>query len=129
MQKSNKKPGDYYLTVYKSFLKSKFTVYQKLIFLYLKAHGKNCFPAIKTIAKDLGISTRTVMRNIQELRRAGVIIVEKRKGTSNRYILPNQLKLSTDKWSRDEPDSHKGCDLSSLRLVTEWHTKNRKLKE
>lgn len=65
------------------------------VYLYLEKRtdkeGK-CFPSIRTIARDLSASTRTVQRAIRELELNGFIRVEKRfrenmGNSSNMYFL------------------------------------------
>lgn len=53
----------------------------KVVYLYLKERcGKKneCFPAMKTIAGDLGICKRTVIRAVNDLVNAGIISTEQR---------------------------------------------------
>lgn len=65
------------------------------VYLYLEKRtdkeGK-CFPSIRTIAKDLNVSTRTIQRAIRELELNGFIRVEQRfrenmGNSSNMYFL------------------------------------------
>lgn len=67
----------------------------RAVYMYLKDRsGKNncCWPAVKTIAKDLQLSRSTVKRALNDLVRAGLIEKECRyrengSHTSNRLIL------------------------------------------
>lgn len=67
----------------------------KLVYYYLRDRcDKNmmAWPGVKTIARDLSISDRTVRRAIKDLEQAGLVRKEyhKRKNgsfTSNRYFL------------------------------------------
>jgi DNA-binding MarR family transcriptional regulator len=44
-----------------------------------------CWPRIATIARDVGISTRTVSRALSQLEAAGLLTIESRVGTSSRF--------------------------------------------
>lgn len=47
-----------------------------LVYMYLKSRADKsgkCFPAISTISRDTKLSTRTVMRGIEDLVKAGYI--------------------------------------------------------
>ncbi len=67
----------------------------KTVYMYLKDRCNcedECWPAIKTIAKDTSLSTSTVKRAIADLVRYGVVEKEPRyrengSYTSNRYRL------------------------------------------
>lgn len=66
-------------------------------------YSADVFPKQKTIALKLGISERSVMRTVQELFKAGLILIECKH--TNRYILmPNSAsQLShSDKLSNDK---------------------------
>ncbi len=67
----------------------------KLVYFYLRGRcdkeGK-CFPSIKTIARDLDISSSTVRRALRELEKSGYLRIELRYrknngNTSNMYFL------------------------------------------
>jgi hypothetical protein len=51
---------------------------------------QECFPRVQTIAEELGISARVVMRAIKALASWKLIIIEKRIGQSNLYTLTNK---------------------------------------
>ena len=67
----------------------------KTIYMYLKDRsnkGGECWPAVKTIAKDTSLSVSTVKRAIADLIRCGFLSKESRyrdngSHTSNRYFL------------------------------------------
>lgn len=67
----------------------------KLVYIYLYDRcdkERKAWPSVKTIAKELSISDKTVRRAIKDLEKAGLIRKEnaKRKNgsfTSNRYFL------------------------------------------
>lgn len=52
------------------------------------SHKKpSCYPAMQTMAKDLGISTRQIARGLRELEDEGFVNVRRRAGTSSLYSL------------------------------------------
>ena len=62
-------------------------------------HG-HCWPSIPLIAWKLGVSERTVIRNVARLEEIGVIKVHRRTGSVNRYeidlgVLPDKSPLVT----------------------------------
>jgi len=67
----------------------------KLVYMYLRDRSgkKNfCYPSIKTIAKELNISSSTVQRALKELEKAKLIQKERRyrengSNTSNNLII------------------------------------------
>ena len=67
----------------------------KMVYMYLKDRaGKEntCWPAIRTIARDLKLSRSTVKRALQDLQKAGRMtkVARKRENgswTSNQYII------------------------------------------
>ena len=67
----------------------------RAVYLYLydrAGKGKDCWPAVKTIASDLQLSRSTIKRSLHDLVRAGLIEKEPRfrengSNTSNRLIL------------------------------------------
>lgn len=67
----------------------------KSVYMYLKDRADSegrCWPAIKTIAKELGLSSSTVKRALDELCQAGLLTKESRwrengGRTSNLYRL------------------------------------------
>lgn len=69
----------------------------KLVYMYLRDRSNTngtCWPGIKTIAKDLNLSSSTVKRALNDLSHAGLIskVPRFRKNggsTSNLYILCN----------------------------------------
>lgn len=82
---------DYINSIYASGMKLR----AKAVYMYLRSRcdkeGK-CFPAIKTIAKDLDISESTVKRALRELESYGYIkkvarLRENKGNTSNMYFL------------------------------------------
>ncbi|MFQ9826494.1 MAG: helix-turn-helix transcriptional regulator [Oscillospiraceae bacterium] len=66
----------------------------RAVYMYLRdrAGGGSCWPGIKTIARDLRLSPRTVQRALNDLERAGYIERQRRHRengscTSNLYII------------------------------------------
>ena len=70
----------------------------RTVYMYLcdRAGGGSCWPGIKTIARDLRLSRRTVQRALNDLEHAGYIERQRRHRengscTSNLYIM-NEVK-------------------------------------
>ena len=66
----------------------------RTVYMYLRdrAGGGSCWPGIRTIARDLHLSPRTVQRAMNDLERAGYIERQRRHRengscTSNLYII------------------------------------------
>ena len=66
----------------------------RTVYMYLRdrAGGGSCWPSIKTIARDLHLSPRTVQRALNDLEHAGYIRRENRyrengSRTSNLYVI------------------------------------------
>lgn len=65
----------------------------KLVYMYLKDRANKdgqCWPAIQTIGRDLGLSRSTVKRALKELERGSFLVKQSRKrenkgDTSNLY--------------------------------------------
>ena len=71
----------------------------RTVYMYLRdrAGGGSCWPGIKTIARDLHLSPRTVQRALNDLEHAGYIERQRRHRengscTSNLYIITNEVK-------------------------------------
>jgi DNA-binding transcriptional regulator YhcF (GntR family) len=88
--------------VYNDFLKSKLlTPDAKIVFIYLRMHSDNStgrsFPSLNTLAKETGLSKRTVQRCLLELQDKGAVSIEHRsndRGTqSNLYTIYDTAKL------------------------------------
>ncbi len=89
---TTKVPKARYVNVPIPFLKDRrLTPIQKIVMVALKSYdwsGNGCYPSHETLARDLTISRRTVMRTIAALVRAGFVVVSKRPGgTTNYYTL------------------------------------------
>lgn len=81
----------YFQTIYQSELSHR----ARSVYMYLKDHADQngqCWPGIRTIAAELGLSRSTVKRALDDLCRAGLIVRESRwrengSLTSNLYRL------------------------------------------
>ena len=79
----------FYSAIYQEDLSAR----AKLVYMYLKDRANKegqCWPAIQTIGKDLGLSRSTVKRALKELERAALLTRQGRKrenrgDTSNLY--------------------------------------------
>lgn len=75
----------------------------KAVYCVLAVHRNsetgNCFPSVETMAKGLGLSTRTVRRCLDELEQAHVIRRDKRfregRQTTNQYVLIDAVARRT----------------------------------
>lgn len=66
------------------------TIYDKMMLFTIASfiHKlKRCYPKLKTITEFSGISDREATRSLERLERAGLIQVERRKGTYSFYKL------------------------------------------
>ncbi len=92
-----------FIMVYKDFLESNLldNYYQRLVYIYLKkfANSKNqCYPSIKTISKQSGISVNKIRITLNELEEKGIIVKENRSRldggkNSNLYTLYDYKEL------------------------------------
>ena len=81
----------FYSAIYQEDLPAR----SKLVYMYLKDRANNdgqCWPAIQTIGRDLGLSRSTVKRALKELERGSFLVKQSRKrenkgDTSNLYTL------------------------------------------
>ena len=81
----------YFEKIYRSELNHR----ARAVYMYLKDHADNqgtCWPRIKTISRDLGLSRSTVKRALDDLCGAGLVLKESRwrengSLTSNLYRL------------------------------------------
>lgn len=67
----------------------------RTVYMYLKDRagmGNECWPAVKTIARDLQLSRSTVKRALHDLTRAGLVEKESRY-RENGSCTSNRLKL------------------------------------
>lgn len=85
--------------VYKSNLPSR--AKQVMFYLINRANGDGtCFPSVKTIASDCGVSTRTIQRTMKVLLEYGFVkkdsrFREKGSQTSNLYTLQYPIVINT----------------------------------
>lgn len=77
---------------------------EKLVIINLLSRADknmNCFPSVKRIAEDCGISTRTVQRALKELEEGGFIKKEsrfhKKGGQRSNYYYLQKPKVKIDK--------------------------------
>lgn len=75
------------------------TIYEKMLYICLARHSNiktgYAFPSIKLLQKELGLKDeRTVTKYARMLEKKGLILVERKKGISNRYYLNNINKTS-----------------------------------
>ena len=81
----------YFQKIYRSELNHR----ARAVYMYLKDHADKqgtCWPGIKTISRDLGLSRSTVKRALDDLCGAGLVVKESRwrengSLTSNLYRL------------------------------------------
>lgn len=79
----------FYSAIYQEDLPAR----SKLVYMYLKDRANKegqCWPAIQTIGRDLGLSRSTVKRALKDLEQAALLIKQARKrenegNTSNLY--------------------------------------------
>lgn len=83
----------------------------RTVYMYLRdrAGGGSCWPGIKTIARDLHLSPRTVQRALNDLERAGYIERQRRyRGngscTSNLYVITEGGQQCGDPSSKVAPE-------------------------
>ena len=59
----------------------------RTVYMYLcdRAGGGSCWPGVKTIAKDLNLSSRTVQRALNDLEHAGYICCQRRYRENGSY--------------------------------------------
>lgn len=88
--------------VYNDFLHSNLLEpSEKLLYIYLKMHAGSgtgqSFPSLATLARETGMSKRTVQRWLSEMEDKGVIAIEHRQSSrgnqSNLYTIRDQAKL------------------------------------
>ena len=73
----------------------------KTVYIYLRDRADAsgvCWPGIKTIAGELGLSTRTVQRALDDLEDAG-LIVKKQRRRKNGSLTSNLYRLNRGKTS------------------------------
>lgn len=69
----------------------------KTVYIYLRDRADAsgvCWPGIKTIAGELGLSTRTVQRALDDLEAAGLIVKKQRRRKKRQ---PHEQFISADK--------------------------------
>lgn len=81
----------FYSAIYQEDLSAR----AKLVYMYLKDRANKegqCWPAIRTIGKDIGLSRSTVKRALKELEQGSFLVKQSRKrendgDTSNLYLI------------------------------------------
>ena len=112
-----------YLNGYARYLNISSTAVYISLCRHADNKGQDCFPSMKLIAEELGISTKTVERATKELEEWGIISITRKKkedGTqaNNVYLLTPKSKWKskpTDKLSpgADRQKSQKPTDTST----------------
>jgi Fe2+ or Zn2+ uptake regulation protein len=86
----------YFIQSENNFIRNpKYSVNQKMVYQCLQSYAgavTSCFPSKSTIAKDLGLSEKTVYTILKQLENIGAILVinqitETNRKTSNMYML------------------------------------------
>jgi len=104
------------LNLYGQKLKtSGLAVYNALAF-FVNSKSQACFPTQKTIADLVGLSRRTVIRKIKQLKEIGLIRIEKEKGRCFYRLLRHKVTNETQR-----------CDKRDTSDVTSGNTNNNKL--
>jgi len=101
----------------------KYTVNQKMVYQCLQSYAgaiTSCFPSKLTIAKDLGTSTKTIERVLQQLEELGAIIIinqitESKRKTSNLYILA-EIDKDTGDFNSKSIQKFKQLTLEPIRV-------------
>ncbi|AGK97118.1 helix-turn-helix domain-containing protein [Clostridium pasteurianum] len=119
------KKGEILDKVYKSNLPSR--AKQIMFYLINRANTEGtCFPSVRTIAKDCGVSERTVQRTMKVIFEAGFVIKENRYRdnggqSSNLYKLQIELENKVDNQpvtNKKKTKEEKNGDTKSIETVT-----------
>lgn len=81
------------MSLFRNIYQEDMSARSKLVYMYLKDRANKdgqCWPAIQTIGRDLGLSRSTVKRALKELERGSFLVKQSRKrenkgDTSNLY--------------------------------------------
>lgn len=101
-----------------------YTMYEKMVYIDLACYaGKDrnlAYPSIKTIAKDIGASERTVQYAIKSLQDKGGLLVinrvwENNAKTSNMYILAG-IDLETGKFNPRTLDYYRHFKETAIKV-------------
>ena len=104
------------LQLFSRSLKSSGLAVYNVLASFANSKSQACFPTQKTIAELIGMSKRTVIRRIKELRELGLLAVEKRRGRCLYRLLKPKVTKETQ-----------GCDRKDTPDVTGGNTNNNKL--
>lgn len=75
----------------KNITSNEFRIYAYLLSLYNSK--KDCaYPSMKVIAKNLGLSEKTVVNSVNNLTKLGYMVIEKKKGINGNYNTYKNLK-------------------------------------
>jgi DNA-binding MarR family transcriptional regulator len=72
---------------------------EKTVYIYLRDRADACWPGIKTIARELGLSPRTVQRALADLERRQLIEKQNRR-RANGSLTSNLYRLTKRKTSQ-----------------------------
>lgn len=114
----------YFVMADNAFIRNpKYTPVQKMVYLCLQSYAgavSSCFPSKETLAKDLGVATRTVYTALKELEKHGGVIIanqitETNRKTSNLYILA-EIDKDTGEFIPESIEKFKVLTLEPLRV-------------
>jgi len=92
---------------------------EKTVYIYYLRDRANvsgvCWPGIKTIARELGLSPRTVQRALADLERRQLIEKRNRR-RSNGSLTSNLYRLTKHKTS--QPPAKGGCDVFPFKILS-----------
>lgn len=85
---------------------------QKMVLVVLADHENTdtglCFPSVRLLAEECGMSERSVSNQIAKLSAAGLISIERFNHTTNRYILNKPAaSIAEPDARRSEPDANR----------------------
>lgn len=120
-----------FIMIYQDFLESDLldNYFQKLVYIYLKkfTDSKNqCYPSVKTISKQSGISVNKVKITLKELEEKGIIVKVNRNRpdggkSSNLYTLYDYAEI----WSVGSSENVAAVaeEVSEMKLVAELRSR------
>ena len=118
----NLRNGDWFwinkkvLQLFSRRLKSSGLAVYNVLASFVNFKNQTCFPSQRVIADMIGMSKRTVIRRIRELRELGLLAVEKRRGRCVYRLLRPKVTKETQ-----------GGDKRDTTKVTPGNTNNNKL--
>jgi DNA-binding MarR family transcriptional regulator len=99
------------LQLFSRSLKSSGLAVYNVLASFANSKNQTCFPTQKTIAELIGMSKRTVIRRIRQLKELGLLSVEKKRGRCFYRLLRPKV-----------PKETQGCDKKDTREVTPGNT-------